>query len=159
MNDKIAALLAQTPRPTTWGQLLDAVMPIIDAEPLRLRMNSYKIESEIIPDYVHWKEHKGTPECGTVACVIGWGSIITGYESGWSIGLRLLERTADEASHRRHVRNFARPLYDLTHKTENWPEGVSGTRAYADEVLAKLRAIREQFRDELDATPLELEAQ
>lgn len=133
MNTKLLELLSGE-KPKTWGALTDRVMQIIDEEPKRLWMKDYFADG--LPE-----GHVALPECGTVGCFIGWGSLLTGKVDS-DLASAFIWSDA----------KFFWPLSKICYRT--YLSSQSGTREYADEVLAKLRAVRDEYREEMDRTAI-----
>lgn len=109
--------------------VLGRVVEFVLADPRRINMNDWYVRSVEV-DGVELNDDE--PDCGTVACVGGWISQLTGMSYSLVVGLDYDERG------------------DLFHYFPNPAQhGMPGTREYAKEVARHVRAFMAKHESEL----------
>lgn len=143
--DDVIAKINKDGKPQNWGELTDRILQLWDDNPARVRMESHQFYKGELQELVEEGRHAALPGCGAAGCLIGWaGWVMEAPYYKLSDALYALKTHTDVG--------FARPLYHICY--DDWPESKSGTREYADEVIQKVREVREHFRVEMDSTPV-----
>lgn len=114
-NALLDTVLAEIPKPQTWGQLADIIDRLIDVEPKRLRMNNYLCNRRFLDKC----NHAGAPACGTAGCWIGWGGLVY-YGPILNNGPEQLATLLSRRGHTRtpEYRAFAVPLWSACYDSK-----------------------------------------
>ena len=161
MNERLAPLPAT--RATNAYELMEDVNRIILEEPARMDMRKWISAFRSLTEIEQRNEDVSEgifpipePACGTVACYSGWCAILVGDRTMSTYGEQILAPYKEEPSRVNHA--LRNTLENAFYGTTFWDKAGRmirpGTLKYAKMVVARFKAIMDEYETELKSTPI-----